>query len=104
MQITICNQLFDTNDIKDITIKDGRIFIDTDEEYYNLRWHRKEDIEEAEQYLRFKTLTRKELMDAVNIIMITCDYFINTKEQCAPCPLKKKQGCVFNYIPIDWSD
>lgn len=104
MQITICNQVFDTNEIKTLTIKEGRVFVETEEDFFNLRWFNKEEIQEAENYLRFQTLTRDQLYDAVNIIMTTCDYFINTKEQCEPCPLKKKQGCIFNYTPIDWRE
>lgn len=104
MLITICNQTFDTNEIESLSIRDGRVLIDTAENFYNLRWYNKEDIKEAEAYLKFRTLTRKELMEAVNIIMVTCDYFINEKEQCKPCPLKKKDGCIFEHAPIDWRE
>lgn len=104
MQITICNQIFETETIKNIDIAEGRVFIDTDDDYYSLRWTRPEDIREAENYLNFTKLTRRELLDAVNIIILVCDYFINRKEQCNSCPLKKKQGCIFDYTPIDWRD
>ena len=102
MLITICNQQFDTDEIKAISIKENRIFVETTEDFFNLVWKNPEEIKEAEDYLKFEKLTEKELIDAVNTIIMTCDYFINKKEQCAPCPLKKKKGCIFNYLPMDW--
>ena len=102
MKITICQQEFDTEEIRSLQITSSKVFIDTEDEYYELRWYKEEDIKAAEEYLRFKELTRKELLDAVNTIMITCDYFINEKEQCKPCPLQKRNDCVFTCIPIEW--
>lgn len=104
MIITVCNQQFDTKDIKMLDIKEGRVFIETEEDFFNIRYTSADEIEEAKNYLKFQTLTRKQLIDAVEIIMITCDYFINEKEQCTPCPLKKKKGCIFGQVPIEWRD
>lgn len=104
MIITICNQEFDTNDIKDIFITDIKVMVHTTDDFYDIRYSNEEQIKEARNYLKFKELTRKELLQAVNVIITTCDYFISEKEQCAPCPLKKAQGCIFNYIPKDWRD
>ena len=102
MIITICNRQFNTNEIEDIRIHEGRIFVTTTEDYFEFRYIKEEDIKEAKDYLKFQEITRHELLDAVNTIMITCDYFINEKEQCEPCPLKKREGCIFGRIPIDW--
>lgn len=102
MIIRICEREFDTQTINDITITSSEIMIDTEEEYYMLRYYSEEDIKEAKEFLKFKELTRKELLNAVNIIILTCDYFINNKEQCSACPLQKKNGCVFTNIPIEW--
>ena len=102
MIITICNKEFETQEIRSIKITSSKVFIDTEEDYYELRWITYEDIKAAEDYLRFKELTRKELLDAVNIIMITCDHFLNEKEQCSLCPLQKRNGCVFTCIPLEW--
>lgn len=104
MKITICNQEFDTNEINSLEIADGRIFIETADDFFNLRWTNEEQICEARAYLRFQTLTRTELIKAVDTIMIVCSYFINEKEQCAPCPLKKREGCIFKYVPIEWRE
>lgn len=104
MLITICNQTFETNEIKTLNITDGRVFIETAEDFFNLKWKYKEEIEEAETYIKFQTLTREELIKAVELIMITCDYFVNEKTQCEPCPLKKRHGCIFGRMPIDWRE
>ena len=104
MLITICQRTFDTNDIKSLTIRDHKIFIETTEDYLNLPWRREEEIREAQDYLKFQELTRKELIEAVNLIMLTCDYFINEKDQCQPCPLRKREGCIFGRMPIDWRE
>ena len=72
MIITVCNQQFDTQDIKTLDIKEGRVFIETEEDFFNIRYTNADEIEEAKNYLKFQTLTRKQLIDAVEIIMITC--------------------------------
>lgn len=104
MYIKICNQIFDTNEINSITITETKVLIDTKEEFYNLRWCNEEEITEARNYLKLQQLTKTELLNAVNIIIIVCNYFLSTKEQCEPCPLKKKNGCVFTTIPNEWRE
>ena len=102
MIITICNYQFDTDDIKSIDIRENKVFVETKEDFFNFRWKNPEEIQEAQEYLNFEKLTEKELQQAVMTIILVCDYFLNKKEQCAPCPLKKQQGCIFSYLPIDW--
>ena len=102
MIITVCGREFETSEIEYLKIHERTVFITTAEDCYEYRYTKEEDIQEAKNYLKFQKITRKELLDAVNIIMITCDFFINEKEQCIPCPLKKKEGCIFGRIPIDW--
>ena len=102
MILTICNYQFDTDDIKSIDIRESKVFVETKEDFFNLRWTDPEEIQEAQEYLKFEKLTEKELQQAVMTIILVCDYFLNRKEQCAPCPLKKQQGCIFSYLPIDW--
>ena len=102
MQLNICNMIFDTQDIKSIDIREGKVFVETYDDFLNLRYKEKEEIKEAEEYLKFQKLTEKDLQSAVMTIIFVCEYFLNQKEQCAPCPLKKKQGCIFQYLPIDW--
>ncbi len=102
MIITICNQQFDTETINNITITNSKVLVDTAEDFYDLRWNYEEEIIAAKNFLVFKEITKKELLNAVNLIVMTCDYFINNKDQCGSCPLQKKEGCVFTCIPIEW--
>lgn len=102
MQLNICNMMFDTQDIKSIDIREGKVFVETYDDFLNLRYKDKEEIKEAEEYLKFQKITENDLQSAVMTIIFVCEYFLNQKEQCAPCPLKKKQGCIFQYLPIDW--
>lgn len=102
MIITICNKQFDTQEIKSIDIRESKIFVETKDDFFNFRWTEQEEIQEAKDYLKFEELTEKELHEAVTTIILVCEFFLNQKEQCIPCPLKKKEGCLFNYLPIDW--
>ena len=106
MLIEVCGRTFDTDNIRELVIREQvqKVFIDTTDEFYELRYSKEKDITEARNYLRFKEITRRELFDAVNLVIMVCDFFINKEEQCAPCPLKKKEGCVFTYLPIDWRE
>ena len=96
--------MIDTNSIKEVTIRDGEVLLDTQENFYRLRYLTEDEIVELRHFQRFKTLSRSELMEALNLLMITCDFFLNTKTQCQYCPLHKKDGCVFNTIPINWRE
>lgn len=102
MIITICDRKFDTEDIKSINIRENKVFVETKDDFFNFRYTDHEEIREAEDYLNFERLTEKELQKAVMTIILVCEFFLNQKEQCVPCPLKKKEGCLFNYLPIDW--
>lgn len=102
MYINICNKTFETNEIINLIIRNNKVLIDTEEDFYELRYSNKEDIREAEEYLKFKSITRNELLNAVNTIIVVCEYFINSKDQCEDCPLQRKEGCIFTTIPIEW--
>lgn len=102
MRITVCDYQFDTETIKDVNITDSTVLIDAEDDYHRIRYTNESEITEIQAYLRFKELKVQELMDAVLILIITCDYFINSKTQCMMCPLKREHGCVFNSNPIDW--
>jgi len=102
MIITICNKQFELEQINDISITATNVFIDTEEDFYNLRYTNEEQIQEAKTYLKFKKLQKEELMEAVMLLITTCNYFINSKTQCSMCPLKRQHGCIFYSVPIDW--
>jgi len=102
MILRIAGKAFNTESIVDIIISDNQVLIQTHEDFHRIRYTNEEEIIEAKNWLKFHSLTKKDLLEAIHILMITCDFFINTKEQCELCPLSKKDGCVFTSIPIDW--
>ena len=92
MIITICGREFETSEIEYLKIHERTVFITTAEDCYEYRYTKEEDIQEAENYLKFQEITRKELLDAVNIIMITCDFFSLTKKNnVSPALLKRRK-------------
>ena len=102
MKITICNHQFDTENIIDLNITESSVLIDAKDDFYRLRYTQESEIIEARNYLKFKSLRKRDVMDAVMTIILICDYFINNKTQCELCPLKRNKGCIFESIPIDW--
>lgn len=102
MWVTICNRQFNTDSIHSITITGSYIQIDTEEDFYNLYWRKEEDIIEARQWINLQNITEQEINNAISIIRMLCNSYINEKEQCNLCPLKKLYGCIFQQIPIDW--
>lgn len=102
MYINICNKLFDVQDIQNVIIKDKEILLETNDDFHRLKYNTQEEIMELNNWIKFNNLTKEDLLQALHLIIITCEFFINTKEQCKICPLKKKDGCVFTSIPLDW--
>ena len=102
MFITVCNQTIDVQSILSVIIKDNEVLIDTTEDFLRIKYSSLDEITELKNWQKFSTLTRAELQEALNLLYITCEFFINMKDQCTDCPLKRKEGCVFTTIPIDW--
>lgn len=102
MKINVCGKTIDTDTIIDVQIKPQEVFIETTLDFYRIKYHTKEDIRELTNWKHFSELTKSELIQAIEKLIITCEFFINTKEQCAICPLHKHNGCVFTSIPNDW--
>lgn len=102
MYLTIAGKQFKTDDIRGIVIKEDEIFLDTTDNFHRIRYSNEEEIVEAKTWLKFHNLNKTELIEAIHLLILTCEFFINTKEQCKLCPLSKKDGCVFTSIPIDW--
>lgn len=102
MIVTICNKKFNSEEIRSIHITSTEVFVETEEDYFALRYLSEEELVGARNWLKFQNITNKDLLDAVNLLIITCDYYINSKTQCYSCPLKRKEECIFNYMPIDW--
>ena len=104
MIITICGKNFNTDNIISLHINEStnRVFIDTDDDFFNLIYRSEEDIVDARRWIKLQTLTLHDLHEAMHVIVSTCNYFINTSNQCALCPIKRSHGCFFLTIPNNW--
>lgn len=102
MEIRICNRIYDTSTIRNLNIANGQVFIDTETDYEVLRYHNDEDIRQAKLWLELSTINRTTIMSCVDTLIMVCEHFINSKEQCLMCPLKKSRGCIFTTIPMNW--
>lgn len=102
MYITVCDKQFPIETILNIKITDSKVFIETTDDFFDLRYTSEEQLQEAKGWLKIKDITLSELREAVTLIITVCTIFINTKEQCYQCPLKKRNGCVFSTIPLNW--
>lgn len=103
MIITVCGKPIDAQNILSVIIKEHEVLIDTPEDFLRIKYSSEDEIIELKNWKRFSELTKAELIEALNLLYITCEFFINTKDQCNGCPLKRKDGCAFTSIPIDWS-
>jgi hypothetical protein len=102
MNITICGRVFDTTTIRSIIINETKIHIDAEDDFYSFSYHNEKEITDAKRWLKLKETTIPELQTAVSLIITVCEEFLSQKEQCENCPLKRKKGCVFTEIPINW--
>lgn len=102
MNITVCGKVFDTKLIRGISINDTKIHIDAEDDFYSFAYRDEKEIIEAKRWLKIKETTLPELQAAVTLIITVCEEFLSQKEQCENCPLKRRKGCVFTEIPINW--
>ena len=102
MELIIAHRRFVSEEIKNIVIRDDRVFVDTKEDFFNIPYKNTEEIRDAVLWKRLQNITLKDVQDAVETLIFICDAFINTKTQCEGCPLHNNHGCKLNKIPIDW--
>ena len=104
MKLNISGRIFDTEDIRELSIRENQkeIFVTTDEDFFRIKYRTKRDIEDVIYWNSLSNITTKDLHEALYLIVITCDYFINSKEQCKNCPLKKNTKCILSDIPHNW--
>ena len=106
MRINISNHVFDTEDIRELSIREDRreVFVTTQEDFYRIRYRNERDIADVIYWKSLSNITTKDLHEAMYILVITCDYFINSKEQCNNCPLHKNTKCILSDIPMNWRE
>lgn len=106
MKLRVANKVFDTEDIVEISIRENRkeVFVSTSDDFYRIKYRTDKEIEDVIYWKKLANLTNKDLHNAIYTLIITCDYFINSKTQCEGCPLHKDIGCLLMTIPNNWRD
>ena len=104
MHIRVSNRIFDSEEIIEIRLNEDikEVFVTTTEDFFRVRYRTDADIADVRLWEKLHNLTFRDINNAVYTLFIVCDYFINTKEQCSECPLKKHIKCIFSDIPINW--
>ncbi len=74
------------------------------EDFISARYTNEEEIKDARNWLRMQDLQEKDLQEAIALLTIVCDNYINSYNQCQECPLHKKNGCIVTTIPINWQE
>lgn len=106
MKLRIAGRIFDTDEVHEISIRESQreVFVTTDDDFYRIKYRSEKDIEDVIFWKKLSNITTKDLHNAIYIILMTCDYFINSKYQCTECPLYKHGQCMLMTIPNNWRD
>lgn len=104
MKLQIGNRVFDTEEVNEITIREQQreVFITTDDDFYRFKYRSEEDIKDIIYWKKLTNITTSDIHNAIYMLIITCDYFINSKLQCKECPLYKHDRCLLTTIPNNW--
>jgi hypothetical protein len=104
MILHIAGRVFDSDEVKELTIREERreVFVTTEDDFYRIKYRSREDIEDVYFWKRMDKITVKDVHNAMYILTIVCEFFINSKEQCQQCPLKKNNQCMLMTIPNNW--
>lgn len=106
MKLRISGRVFDTDEVREISIREQQreVFVTTNDDFYRIRYRSKKDIEDVIYWKKLSNITTKDIHNAIYILIITCDYFINSKSQCKECPLFKHEKCLLTTIPNNWRE
>lgn len=106
MKLRIVDRIFDTDEVHEISIREQQreVFVTTNDDFYRIKYRSEKDIEDVIYWKKLSNITTKDLHNALYTIIITCDYFINSKNQCIECPLFKHEQCILTTIPNNWRD
>lgn len=104
MKLNISGRVFDTDDIYEISIRENQkeVFITTNEDFYRIKYRSEKDIADVIYWKKLSDITTQDIHNAIYILIILCEFFINSKTQCLECPLFKNNQCLLNTIPNNW--
>ena len=106
MKINISGNVFETEEIKELSIREQQreVFVTTKDDFYRIKYRSDRDITDVLYWKSLSNITTKDIHNALYTLIITCDYFINSRDQCNNCPLHKNTKCILSDIPINWRD
>ena len=106
MKLRVVNRVFDTNEISEITIREKQreVFVTTDNDFYRIKYRSDKEIADVIYWKKLSEITTKDLHNALYILIVTCDFFINSKTQCTGCPLFINNQCILTTIPNNWRE
>ena len=106
MKLRIGNRIFETEEVNEITIREQQreVFVTTNEDFYRFKYRSEEEIKDVIYWKKLQNITTTDIHNAVYTLIITCDYFINSKLQCKECPLYKHEHCILTTIPNNWRE
>lgn len=104
MKLNIAGRVFDSEDIYELTIRENQkeVFVTTEDDFFRIKYRSKRDIEDVIYWKKLSDITTQDLHNAIYILIITCEFFINSKTQCLECPLYKNNQCSLLTIPNNW--
>lgn len=106
MKLNISGRIFDTEEIRELSIRENQreVFVTTYNDFYRIKYRSQKDIQDVIYYQKLSELTTKDIHNAMYVLIMTCEFFINSKEQCKLCPLNKNTYCILQTIPNNWRD
>lgn len=104
MLLRIREYVFDSNELLEVRLREDlkEVFVTTTDDFYRIRYRKEEDITDVRVWEKLHDLKLRDINEAVYTLKLVCDFYINTKEQCKECPLKKHMSCIFTDIPMNW--
>ena len=104
MKLNIAGKYFDSEDVTDLAIREERkeVLVSTHDDFFRIKYSSKDEIADVYFFKEIDKITTKDVNQAIYLLATVCEVFINSKEQCNNCPLKKNTNCIFLSIPNDW--
>lgn len=105
MKLNVAGRVIDSENIYTINIREERREVHittTDNDFFRIKYRSKHEIADVYFYKRLDDITTKDVEQAIYLLSMICEVFINSKEQCNNCPLKTKKQCMLMTIPINW--
>ena len=106
MKLRIGTRVFDTEEVYEISIRESQreVFVTTQDDFFRIKYRSEEEIKDVIYWKKLTNITTADLHNAIYTLIITCDYFINSKLQCNGCPLFQHNHCILTTIPNNWRE